>query len=209
MNASAAFIRGFTRTESRGCCPWCLLTVSHQEIPMLTKVIKLAVLAGAGVAAWKAYSRRDEPRGFLEQALYDGVAEVEAARSAQLRGASAELRRFAQQLEHGHAALNQELAEAAGSAPPAPDARQRTTLHELDQHQGDAYDRAWLRHTARSHGRAIRLYQREVDQGGPGAHIARQALPKLREHDRRVAALRSGGTGHAPAPAAEAEVVPG
>ncbi|MGY1530164.1 DUF4142 domain-containing protein [Luteimonas sp. A649] len=170
---------------------------------MLARLIKLALLTGAGAAAWKAYSRRDKSRGLLGQALYDGVAAVEAARSAQLRGASAELRRFAQQLEHDLVALNRVLAEAAGSAPPKPDARQRSTLHELDRNQGEAYDRAWLRHMARGHGRAIRLCQRELDQGGPGAHLAGEALPKLREHDRRMAALRSGRSGSASDPIAE------
>ena len=92
---------------------------------MLARIIKLAVIAGAGAAAWKAYARRGEPRTFLDQALQDGVAEVEAARSAQLRGASAGLRRFAQQLEHDHAALNDRIAEAAGRSVPEPDARQR------------------------------------------------------------------------------------
>jgi predicted outer membrane protein len=169
-------------------------TVPHaKEIPMLARIIKLAVLAGAGVAAWKAYGKRGESRPFLEQALYDGVAAVEAARSAQLRGAGAELRRFAQQLEHDHAALNGKLAEAAGVDIPQPDARQRSLLHEIDQQQGQAYDRAWLRHLARSHGRAIRMFQREVEQGGAGTALAAEALPTLREHDRRLTELRNGG----------------
>lgn len=163
---------------------------------MFARMIRFAVLAGAGIAAWKAYARqRDEPLGFLERALHDGTAEVAAARSAQLRGASAELRRFAQQLEHDHVALNERLAEATGRGIPEPDARQHATLHRLDQHQGEAYDRAWLRHMARSHGRAIRMYQREVDQAGAGAEIATDALPKLREHDRQVAALATGPGG--------------
>jgi putative membrane protein len=162
---------------------------------MIGKIIKFAMLAGAGVAAWKAYERRGESRPFLEQALHDGVGGVEVARSAQLRGASAELRRFAQQLEHDHVELNRKLAEAAGVDIPRPDARQRGVLHELDQHQGEAYDRSWLRHMARSHGRAIRMFQREVDQAGAGASIAAEALPKLRDHDRRLAVIRSGDAG--------------
>lgn len=156
---------------------------------MILRAIKLAVLAGAGVAAWKAINRQS-PGSFFAQALRSGVAEVEAARSAQLRGASAEVRRFAQQVELDHTQLNEDLAEAGGLEIPEPDARQRAVQHAIDLNQGAAYDRAWLRHMARSHARAISLYQRTVDQAGPGARLASRALPKLREHARKVEELQ-------------------
>jgi putative membrane protein len=158
---------------------------------MLANLIKLAVLTGAGVAAWKALSSR-ETRPFLEAALQGGVADAEAARSAQLRGASAELRRFAQQMEHDRSELNRRLAEAAGVEVPEVDAKQRAALHKLDMQQGAAYDRAWLAHAARSHARAIRLCQREVEQSGSGAAIASETLPSLREHARKLSELKSG-----------------
>lgn len=161
---------------------------------MIIKVIKLALLAGAGAAAWKALSQK-APGSFFEQALRSGAAEVEAAKSAQLRGASAELRRFAQQVEHDHNELNQKLAEAGGLQVPEPDARQQAMLRQLDDHQGEEYDRAWLRHMARSHAKAIKLYQHTVDQAGAGAQIASQALPKLREHARQVEELQGSGAG--------------
>jgi putative membrane protein len=161
---------------------------------MIARVLKLALLAGAGMAAWKAMQPR-QSGPFFERALRDGVAEVQAARSAQLRGASAELRRFAQQLEHDHAGLNARLAEAGGLQVPEPDTRQQTGLARIDACQGEAYDRAWLRHMARGHARAIRMFQREVDIGGVGASLAAQALPTLRGHARRIDALREpGGT---------------
>lgn len=158
---------------------------------MLARVIKLAVLAGAGIAAWKAYSAKGEARPFLEQALQDGVATLQAARSAQIRGSAAELRRFAQQLEHDHEELNRKLAEAAGVDVPELDAQQHEALRRIDHLQGTDFDSAWLRHMTRGHGQAIRMFQRESDQSGPGADIATEALPKLREHDRKLAELRS------------------
>ena len=157
---------------------------------MIGKVFKLALLAGAGVAAWKAATRQQAPGSFFDQALRSGAAEVEAAKSAQLRGASAEVRRFAQQMEHDHRELNQQLAQASGQQIPQPDARQLEMLRQIDAKQGAAFDRAWLRHMGRSHDKAIRLYQRTVDQAGPGAQIAAQALPKLREHARQVKELQ-------------------
>lgn len=159
---------------------------------MIGKVFKLALLAGAGVAAWKA-ATRNAPGSFFEQALHSGVAEVEAAKSAELRGASAELRRFAQELEHDHNEFNQKLAEAGGLEVPQPDAGQLAMLRQLDAHQGEEYDRAWLRHMARSHAKAIRLYQHTVDQAGAGAQVASQALPRLRAHARRVEELQQEG----------------
>lgn len=167
---------------------------------MILRAIKLALLAGAGVAAWKAVSRQS-PGSFFEQALRSGVGEVEAARSAQLRGASAEVRRFAQQVEHDHSELNERLAEAGGLEVPEPDTRQQAMLRGLDASQGPAYDRGWLRHMARSHAKAISLYQRTVDQAGPGAQVASQALPKLREHARKVEELQLSAA--QPAPSAE------
>ncbi|MEN1958387.1 DUF4142 domain-containing protein [Luteimonas changyuni] len=173
---------------------------------MILKAIRLAMLAGAGVAAWKAFNNRQAGTqaagSFFQEALQRGVADVEAARSAQLRGASAELRRFAQQLEHDHGQLNQGLADAAGSDLPEPDDRQRKALHALDDHQGAAYDRAWLRHMARGHAGAIRLYQRTADADGPGAALASGALSTLREHARTMEDLRRAssrtGARHAP-----------
>ena len=161
---------------------------------MIMKAIKLALLAGAGVAAWKALSRQ-APGSFFEQALRSGTAEVEVAKSAQLRGASAELRRFAQQVEHDHGELNQKLVEASGLQVPEPDARQQAMIKQLDDHQGEEYDQAWLRHMARSHAKAIRLYQQTADQAGAGAQVASQALPKLREHARQVEELQGSGVG--------------
>ena len=156
---------------------------------MLTQLIKFGALAGAGYAAWRVLKRRQVP-SFFVQALQSGAAEVEVARSAQLRGAGAALRSFALRLEREHHRLNEQLAEASGLDIPPADTRQRAALHRLDLHQGTAYDRAWLRHMKRSHRLAIGLYEREVEQDGPGAAIAGEALPMLREHASRVAELR-------------------
>lgn len=158
---------------------------------MLANVIKLGVLAGVGYAAWKAFARQ-QSHSFFKQALQAGAADVEAARSAELRGAAAGVRGFAQQLEREHAHQNLQLAEASGLKIPPPDARQRGTLHQLDLQQGEAYDRAWLRHMAQSHHTAIQLYQHEVDKAGPGAELAAEALPQLRANARRVAELQLG-----------------
>ena len=158
---------------------------------MLGRLIKLGVLAGAGYAAWKTLSKpqglRKQP--FFQQALQSGVADVAAARSAQLRGASAEVRAFAQQLEHDHREHNLELAQAAGLDLPEPDARQASALHAIDQKQGEAYDQAWLKHMARCHGDAIRLYEREFAQSGAGGPLA-EAACACRPH--RGAAVRPG-----------------
>lgn len=160
---------------------------------MIFRVLKLAMLAGAGMAAWKAMQQRqaghDGP--FLESALHDSVAMAEAARSAQLRGASAELRGLAQQLEHEHGELNAKLAAAGGrDVPDGPGDRAREELRKLDACQGAAYDRAWVRYMARGHARALRMFQREVEQSGDGASVASEALPKLREHERRIRDLQ-------------------
>lgn len=171
---------------------------------MILRAIKLAVLAGAGVAAWKAISR-PTPGTFFEQALRSGAGEVEAARSAQLRAASAEIRRFAQQVEHDHNQLNEDLAEASGLEIPEPDARQQAMLHAIDLNQGAAYDRAWLRHMARSHAKAISLYQRAASVPGACAKVASEGLPKLREHARKVEELQLS----AAQPGAQSGVQPG
>lgn len=156
---------------------------------MLTQAIRFGALAGAGYAAWRVFRRRHRP-SFFAQALQSGATDVEAARSGQLRGAGAALRGFALGLERDHERLNELFAEASGLEIPGPPARQRATLHSLDLHQGAAYDRAWLRYMKRSHRDAIVLYEREVVRDGRGAAVAIAALPALREHARRIEALR-------------------
>lgn len=160
---------------------------------MLGRMVRLAVVAGAGYAAWKAYSKRNAEDGFFAQALGQGAAEVEAARSAQLRGASVELRKLAQHMEHAHIAINKRLSEAAGTEVPVLDERQRQALHAIEAQQGEAFDQAWLAHEAQSHARAIRLFRREAGREGPGAEVAAELLPELQAHADAIAALREGG----------------
>lgn len=171
---------------------------------MLGRLIKLGVVAGAGYAAWKALSKQPPKQSFFQQALQAGVGDVAAAQSAQLRAASAEVRAFAQQLEHDHGEHNRELAEASGLALPDVDDRQVADLHAIDLLQGAAYDRAWLKHVATCHRETIRLYEREVAQGGTGSPLADDVLPRLRAHADRIAQLQS-----APPGAAAANADPG
>lgn len=170
----------------------------------MNKLSKLLLL-GAGVAfAWRAWSDKRPgasrgasaagPRDFFGKAMRSGVAELEVARSGQLRGASAEVRRFALELEHDHEHLNAELAEAAGRALPELDEGQRSVLAQVNDHQGEAFDQAWLRHLARSHAKAIRLFEQAASGDGEAAGLASRALPTLRAHAERVRELQSGGT---------------
>ena len=156
---------------------------------MLVQILKLGVVAGAGYTTWKALTKQRRIP-FFREALQSGVAEVAAARSAQRRGASAELRAFAQQLEREHGEHNVELAQASGLDQPEPDARQVAALRKVERLQGRDYDRAWLEHVARSHRNAIRLYEREVAQQGPGGPLAEDLLPGLRAHVARVGQLQ-------------------
>lgn len=164
---------------------------------MLGRIIKLAVVAGAGYAAWKAYADRGAGGDFFAQALREGALEVESARSAQLRGASTGVRRLAQHMEHAHGTINKRLSEEAGTEVPVPDDAQRAALHAIEAHQGDAYDQAWLRHEADAHARAIRLYERAAKGKGPGADVASELLPELRAHAEEITALREGATAQA------------
>lgn len=161
---------------------------------MLGRLIKLGVVAGAGYAAWKAMSKQQAKQPFFRQALQAGVADVAAARSAQLRAASAELRAFAQQMEHEHGEHNLELAQAGGLELPGPDARQQAALQAIEKQQGAAYDQAWLAHMARCHRNAIRLYERELGQDGAGGPLAEEMLPRLRAHSDRIAQLQQAGS---------------
>lgn len=170
---------------------------------MLGRIIRLAVVAGAGYAAWKAYARREPGGDFFARALREGALEVESARSAQLRGAAAEVRRLAQHMEHAHGAINKRLSEAAGTEVPVPDDAQRAALHAVELNQGDAFDQAWLRHEAQSHARAIQLFQAEIRRSGPGHVVAAELLPELQAHAHEIAGLQAGAPTHRPGDAAD------
>ncbi|HEY4531435.1 MAG TPA: DUF4142 domain-containing protein [Luteimonas sp.] len=161
---------------------------------MLGRLIKLGMVAGAGYAAWKALSKQQAKQPFFQQALQSGVADVAAARSAQLRAASAEVRAFAQQMEHEHSEHNLELAQAGGLDLPEPDERQQAELQAIDRLQGEAYDQAWLKHMAKCHRNAIRLYERELGQDGAGGPLAEEVLPRLRSHAERISQLQQAGS---------------
>ncbi len=162
---------------------------------MLGRLIKLGVVAGASYAAWKALSKQPPKQSFFQQALQSGIADVAAAQSAQLRAASADVRAFAQQLEHDHGGHNRDLADASGLDLAEPDDRQLADLHAIDLLQGEAYDRAWLKHMSKCHRRTIRLYEREVEQGGAGGPLAEEVLPRLRAHAERIGQLQAPAAG--------------
>lgn len=157
---------------------------------MLGRLIKLGLVAGAGYAAWKRLSKAPA-QPFFQDAMQAAVADIEAARSAQLRAASADLRAFAQRLEHEHGEHARDLSQAAGQALPALDARRAAELQAIDHLQGSAYDTAWLKYMAKGHRETIRLYEREVANGGAGGPLAEEALAHLRAHAQRIAELQA------------------
>lgn len=137
----------------------------------------------------------DGDRAFARSALASGIAEVKLSRLVEERSPTGDVRALAKRIADDHEALNGKLRGFAG--PDADgidtDASAKAMGELIRSSQGTELDRAYLQHMADGHARSIARYETAANTAGDNGlrTLAKDALPKLREHASAVNAQLS------------------
>jgi putative membrane protein len=126
---------------------------------------------------------------FIKQAAEGGRFEIESSKLAQQRGRSPEVKSFAEKMVHDHTQANKQLADAAQKAgTTVPDValtkKHATTVSNLRERSGAAFDRAYADAQVTAHQETVELFSTYSKQESNPAikQFAEQTLPKLRQH---------------------------
>jgi putative membrane protein len=137
----------------------------------------------------------DADRSFARSALASGIAEVKVSRDVEQRSPTSDVRTLAKRIADDHEALNGKLRSFAGADAEAvdTDASAKAMDALIRSSEGTDLDRAYLQHMADGHARSIAKYEAAANTVRDDAlrTLARDALPKLREHARAVDAQLS------------------
>ena len=144
---------------------------------------------GAAAALYRKYtdSQQSAPTLFIDAAMLQSLAEIEAAHLALERSANDKIQGFARQMIEDHTAINQELEQLAsnggyhitGADSLTPKARDAL----LNLRSVQSFDQAYAEHQITGHRKAIDLYQRgtRLDDFDIG-NFARATQRKMEHH---------------------------
>jgi putative membrane protein len=137
----------------------------------------------------------DADRSFARSALASGIAEVKVSRDVEKRSPTSDVRALAKRIADDHEALNGKLRSFAGPDADAvdTDASAKAMDALIRSSEGADLDRAYLQHMVDGHARSIAKYEAAASTVRDDAlrTLAKNALPKLREHARAVDAQLS------------------
>lgn len=125
---------------------------------------------------------------FLQAAAMGGLAEVELGTLAMHRAESEEVRRLARMMVDDHTAINSRVAEIARARnvvlPSQPSTPSQMVSQQLQQLEGNEFDRLYLRKMVEDHERAIVMYESRANlaEDPRVRDHASGTLPMLRNH---------------------------
>lgn len=153
------------------------------------------VIGLSAVSASAALSSAD--RDFAMKAASGGAAEVQAARLAEQRASSPQIKQFAQRMITDHTAANTELQQIAKQAnidvPSQPTGKDAAEGQKLRGVNGTAFDQAYAQDELRDHQETVELFQKEASSGEDPAlkAFAQKTLPILQQHLQMAQALNT------------------
>ncbi len=151
------------------------------------------LLAGAAFAS-HAHARSDE--AFMKDAAHAGAAEIEAARLAQSKARSADVKTFASTMVTDHTRVADELKALAATKkvklPEGPSMKQKAELKLIDAGDNDKFDERYARNFGvKAHEDTIKLFEEAArDAKDPEVKAwAQKTLPGLKHHLEMARAL--------------------
>ena len=166
-------------------------------IALLGLALAWAAPAPPAVAADTPHTLDRQEQAFVAKATADNAMQIELAKIAQSRSASAPVRALAKRIIDDHEALNRKFTEfsvakkAHGQAHGTPSEDVTRDKLQLQRLQGEALDRAFAGMMVAEHQKIIPLYE----QAAKDAHdsdlrgIARDGLPMLHDHLQQAQAI--------------------
>lgn len=146
----------------------------------------MLLLAGSG---WAKDNVAHVDAAFMKKAAENGLAEVEASRSAASKATNTQVKSFAQQMVDDHTKTNDELKALATSKgvklPTEPTLAQRAKLKILQGSDGANFDKRYAESFGvKAHEETVSLFQKEA-QKAKDADVktwADKSLPALQHH---------------------------
>lgn len=149
---------------------------------------------GAGVMVGK----QDEE--FLIKAAQGEIAEIEAARLAQEKATSGELKEFARKLEQDHSKASDELKTLAASKNvdlPADAGTHKSSVDKIREKSGDDFDKAFMKMQVSHHKKDVKAFQKQTERAMDSdvRAFATATLPTLQDHLRQAEELQASTRG--------------
>jgi putative membrane protein len=153
--------------------------------------------AGATGTTGTAGTSADVDRGWVQDQLEAGDAEVKLGRLAQERGGSADVRAFGAMMVEKHTVAGTELKRVATrhNVAPKPDARDDydDAFEKLSKLSGDEFDRAYLEMMVDDHEDVVDALEKKAGKNDEHADVrewASKTLPEAKQHLERAKDLR-------------------
>ncbi|HEY9674945.1 MAG TPA: DUF4142 domain-containing protein [Waterburya sp.] len=141
-------------------------------------------------------------RRFMTQAAQGSMAEVELSRLALRRGASNEVKQYAQQMINDHTQANARLMQLANrkgvSVPKTLDAQHRQIRTQLQRLSGRNFDQQYMMVMENDHVQTVSLFQSATQQAQDRdvKAFASSTLPKLEGHLQMAQAMMGNNSAH-------------
>jgi putative membrane protein len=150
--------------------------------------MKVAVwlMMAAPVLAFAMNGDLDE--SFFKNAAEGGIAEVNAGKLAETKGASQSVKDFGAMMVKDHSAANQKLASIATAQgvklPDSPSLMQTAEGKELNMKSGDSFDKSYIKGQIKAHQETVELFQKEIASGknAQAQQFAAATLPTVQAH---------------------------
>jgi putative membrane protein len=142
----------------------------------------------AGAAGASDSGAGDPDHHFYQRAAEGGIAEVEAGKLAQLKGATPEVRDFGAMMVEDHTKANNRLAKlAADKGVALPDdvtLMQKAVKSKLALESNDNFDEEYIKHQIKAHEDTIALLKKELSAGDDmdAQRFAGEMLPTVEAH---------------------------
>jgi putative membrane protein len=141
-----------------------------------------------GARAGQSGQSQNMDQKFVEFASTNDQFEIQAARLAERNAQDDQIKQMARQIAQDHQQSSQQLQQAAKAAGIQVSQQlkphQQAMLQELQQMQGQEFDRAWLYGNVAGHTKAVLKFRDEAREGQNEQikQFAQQTLPKLQQH---------------------------
>ncbi|HLL90228.1 MAG TPA: DUF4142 domain-containing protein [Tepidisphaeraceae bacterium] len=174
------------------CTPAVLLADEQAKIGLAPDANNTAAMTAAGRQGGQQMSQQDMTAHFFKEAASVNELEIRLADLAQQRSQNDQVKQIAQHIKQDHQQANQALQQMAKQAnvqvsPGQLERPHQAILEEMQQKQGEQFDRAFVFGNVASHQKSILMYQYMANKGqGPAQQYAQQVLPKIQEHYQQI-----------------------
>lgn len=149
---------------------------------------KLTALILVGLAGSALASAANKDRAFYLKAAVGGLAEIEAGKLAQEKGASEAVKNFGAKMVADHTAANAKLMALAEQKkiklPNGLEAQHKAMLNNLRSKSGTDFDAAYIKAQINDHQATVALLEREIASGkdSDAKDFANEILPIVKAH---------------------------